>query len=119
MENSAHMFLDGARTDLKDHANFAVSFALNHPREHFRLAFAQTESFGTGIEWVVECHNLFVQLCGIATCAGRTLLHLLDSWLHLCLFGNPLLFCAIAAAVRVLGKVYYHAYRCRKRIDAN
>src|SRR6201985_3200158 len=46
MENLAHMFLDGARTNFKDHANFAVSLALNHPREHFHLAFAQ--SFGTG-----------------------------------------------------------------------
>jgi len=56
------MFLDGARTNFQDHADFAVSFALNHPREHFRLAFAQTNSFGTGIEWVVECHRLFLQL---------------------------------------------------------
>src|SRR5258708_6373582 len=113
------MFLDGARTNFKDHANFAVSFALNHPREHFRLAFAQTKSFGAGIESVVEFHNLFLQLCVMVTCASRTYRIYWVAGLHLCLFSNLLLFCAIGAAVRVLGSVYYHAWRPGKRIDQN
>src|SRR5260370_32635524 len=95
------MFLDGARTNFKDHANFAVSFALNHPRQHFRLAFAQTKSFGTGIESVVEFHNLFLQLRVMVACAGRTCRIFWIAGLHLCLFSNPLLFCATAAEVEL------------------
>ena len=84
------MFLDGARTNFKDHANFAVSLALNHPREHFDLAFAQ--SFGTGIESVAEFHNPFLQLRVMVACAGRTRRIFWIGGLHLCLFSNPLLF---------------------------
>src|SRR5260370_34169795 len=95
------MFLDGARTNFKDQANFAVSFAPNHPREHFRLAFAQTKSFGTGIESVVEFHNLFLLLRVFVACAGRLSRIFWIAGLHLCLFSNPLLFCAIAADVEL------------------
>jgi hypothetical protein len=103
------MFLDGARANFKDHANFAVSFALNHPREHFRLAFAQTKCFGTDTGSVVEFHNLFLQLCVIVICASPTCR---IYWIAVCTSAYSAIRGFSAQSVRrlrFLGEVYCHA----------